>query len=446
MKRFVLRLLPTSQIMRRLALLAGGAALGQGFVVLATPLLTRIYSPGDFGVFTVVINLLAIVGAAACLRYEQAIPLCRDDDDAAHALALALLTSVVLAALVALTIGLLGAPVAALVGMTEHRALLWWLPLGVLGWGLFFALDAWALRRGVLSDIVYGRLASALTLVGLQLGLGLAGGGPAGLIVGFILASLPNVAPVLLRLGRERPDLPRRIRVAGIVAAAGRHRRFPQFSAGAMMLGNASIMLPAFLLAALYGLEVAGWYGLAQRVVGLPVRFIATSASQVYISETAKLSGGQGAVVEALFTQLARRLFLIGLVCLGALAALAPWLFGLVFGAQWTPSGVLTALLAPMYLGMFVATSIAYTLNLLERQDLVLKLDLLRAAILGASFAAAYGLELGYAAAVAVYSLGTAAYYLLYFVVVRRLLRKHTARGGRPLPGIRGQENQTTAE
>src|SRR5690349_9462435 len=67
-------------------LLASGTAFGQGLVVLASPLLTRLYRPADFGVLAVYIAIISIFDVIAALCYELAIPLPQDDVMAANLL------------------------------------------------------------------------------------------------------------------------------------------------------------------------------------------------------------------------------------------------------------------------------------------------------------------------------------------------------------------------
>ena len=54
--------------------IAGGNALGQALTVAVSPVLTRIYSPTDFGVLAVQVSLLSIILIFAGLRYEFATP------------------------------------------------------------------------------------------------------------------------------------------------------------------------------------------------------------------------------------------------------------------------------------------------------------------------------------------------------------------------------------
>jgi O-antigen/teichoic acid export membrane protein len=49
--------------------------LGQAITVLVSPILTRLYTPEDFGVFGVYASILGIVTVVASLRYEYALPL-----------------------------------------------------------------------------------------------------------------------------------------------------------------------------------------------------------------------------------------------------------------------------------------------------------------------------------------------------------------------------------
>ena len=61
-----------------------GTALSNLLIILTTPLLTRLYTPEEFGVYSVFLSLLFIGTILVSLRYETAIPLPEDDDDAFH--------------------------------------------------------------------------------------------------------------------------------------------------------------------------------------------------------------------------------------------------------------------------------------------------------------------------------------------------------------------------
>ncbi|MFD2452773.1 hypothetical protein [Ideonella paludis] len=64
-----------------LTLLAGGAA-AQALPLLLGPLLTRLFSPVELGVYHLFAAVAANVAVVACARFEFALPLAHDDDEA----------------------------------------------------------------------------------------------------------------------------------------------------------------------------------------------------------------------------------------------------------------------------------------------------------------------------------------------------------------------------
>lgn len=99
------RWLPRGSFVRNVAVLAGGTAAGQAIVVLASPVLTRLYTPEDFGVLAVYASLLCVLSTVATLRYELAIPLPKRDEDAAALVVLCLVIVLGMSLLVAMGFG-----------------------------------------------------------------------------------------------------------------------------------------------------------------------------------------------------------------------------------------------------------------------------------------------------------------------------------------------------
>jgi O-antigen/teichoic acid export membrane protein len=422
------RLRPRSAFMRRLAMLTASTAAGQIVLVLVSPLLTRLYAPEDFGFLASFTSILGILGMIACLRYDLAIPLCRDEAEARAAVGVAILGAFATALATALPVALFGGALAGLLGLPASAPLLWWLPPGMFLIGLVTALNAWAMQRQALRELAWSKVALSSGQAAAQTGLGLTIGGPQGIVSGYALG---YVAAAWVQLRRNREALTGLLAAArprALLAVAGRYRRFPLLSSWGALLNSANRLLPALLLAVLYGPQIAGFYALAQRIVGIPIRFVAISASQVYISESARLAGRDHDALHAAFVQTTLRLCAIGAVYLGGVALVGPWLFELVFGDGWAPAGDMVRLLFPMYLAMFVKIPIEYTLNLFERQDLALLMDLLGGAVVLASFGGGLlGLEA--MKVVALYSVGMSLAFGLHVVVAYGLLRRHGGRG-----------------
>ena len=61
-----------------------GTAIAQIIVILATPVITRLYGPEAFGLFALFSSIISILVTVGCLRYELAIMLPKSDEDAAN--------------------------------------------------------------------------------------------------------------------------------------------------------------------------------------------------------------------------------------------------------------------------------------------------------------------------------------------------------------------------
>src|ERR1700730_10072403 len=83
-----------ASLVRGIAVLASGTALGQAITVVGAPLLSRFYSPEQVGIFGIYFAIVSIATVAVSLRYEAALPLPESDGEAIDLLLLTVLTTV----------------------------------------------------------------------------------------------------------------------------------------------------------------------------------------------------------------------------------------------------------------------------------------------------------------------------------------------------------------
>lgn len=405
------RYLPEGRFARRLTILSGGTVLGQGTVILVSPLLTRLYGPEEFGVLAVFSAVAAIICPVTALRYEAALPVVGRDEDAAALAVAGCLAAGALSASCALLLLLAGAPLAARLGIPGFGGVLWFLPPILLAWGLSLVLGHWAIRRGNFRVNAVGNLAlSASQAVG-QLALGLASATATALVAGFTAGPLIRCG-LLLRApsAADRARL-RAVSWREVAAAARAHWHYPAYSGSSALLQAAGQMLPAVLIAILYGPAAAGWFALGQRVTGVPARMVGEAAAQAYLSELAHL---EGPAVRRLFMRTALRCGVVGLLGLGPLLLAGPPLFALVFGEPWRETGAIVQLLVPVHLARFVVLPVAQTLNVTGRQHLHLVASSLGALAMFASFGLGALLDLTLTRTLLLYSLGSTAAFLFH--------------------------------
>ncbi len=405
------------RFVRAVAVLAGGTALAQVLSVLAAPVLTRLYTPGDFGLLGVFASILTILSVVASARYEGAIPLPFSDAGAANLLVLSVGLAVVVGGLVALLTAVAGGTVLGWLNATALRPYLWLLPLAVFGAGLYQALNYWAIRKKAYGPIARTSVSRTGSQVVAQVGIGAVSSGPLGLLVGQFLGQVGGSGSLLRLVWKEDRGLLRRVSASRIRSMARRYRRFPIYLMGASFLNRAGLQLPSLLLVALYDPRVAGWFALGQKVIAVPMRLIGTSVGQVYLGEAAPLALESPGRLKNLFRRTVLHLAVLAILPALLLMVVGPPLFGFVFGHEWTEAGVYARLLALMFLLQFAVTPVSQTLNLLERQDLQLRWDVSRGVLAGGALVASAVVGAPARVAIGAYAVAMAlAYAQLYWM------------------------------
>jgi len=423
------RYLPEKTFLRKLLMLSSGTIAGQAIVIASSPLLTRLFTPVEFGHFAVFAALISIAGVAACWRFEFAVPVLRADADAAAMIDAAALATVLMALMTALVVLAFGDRFARLVEAEALAPWLWLLPVAVLAWGLGSLGSYWSLRRGTYRANGLNRTLTHGSQAGGQLALGVLGAGMPGLIVGYLFGYGVRLCHYVAATAAADRRLFAQQRPRDIWRVARRSWRYPVFSAPSSLLLTFCEMAPAIVIAALFGPAMAGWYALAHRLMGLPVKLLGEAASQVFLGEGRDLAGAD---LHHFF--LRTFCLFVGLGAIGMLPLLfvAPPLFALLFGEAWREAGVIVQLLVPLHLARFVAVPVSQLLIVLQRQEIQFVGASINVVALLASFGVGHLLSLDSTTTILLFSSASAAAFALVVLISWVLVRQ--AGSGRSIP------------
>ncbi len=375
----VQRLLNARPAVRHISELMLGTLAGQAILILAAPLLTRLYTPSDYGVLATYSALVVTLSVVVTLRYELALLL---PGDPAEAEQLASVSVIVVAVLSLLTGALLwGIAYGLNLGILQSvKPYLGLLTLGIALYGASQILSFRRTRRQQFRVQAHSRWLFALAYVLTQLTGGLFKLGALGLVLGQVVGQLV----ALLTVGwRWRPDLGA-WRSAWLLLK--RYWQFPAYSVPAALLNTLSHQLPLLLAASLYSLKEAGWLALGLRLIGTPVDLAGTSIGQVYLGRAAEYSRCSPEELRTLVWRILRALFTIGIAPTLLLMVFAPPLFALVFGAEWRTTGEYLQILAPLLLVRLMAAPIAQTLTITRSLPAQFGWEFMRVLLVFASF------------------------------------------------------------
>jgi O-antigen/teichoic acid export membrane protein len=375
-------------------LLTTSTAVAQVIALAASPFLTRIYSPEDFGVFAVFGAFLAISTVVACLRYELAIVLPTDNRSAIAVLKLSCYSALLVTVMVGLGVATFGADLAALTEITAHRWLLALLPVALLLAGLNRAGSYWMIRKQAFGYLSASKLTQSVPQTIVQLILGYLVLGPLGLVLGDIIGKVTGTATLWYGLAKQMIPRQSRISRQELHQAARRYRRFPQVSSWSAVINEVGSMAPTLLLAGFFGPGTAGGYALVRRVFQVPMDLIGQSITSLFVGDVSRICREGEVGLRSTFLR-----YLTGLFVLGAGPAAVLFFFGEVifiwaFGADWGEAGRYAEILSVGFLFRFAISPLGQILSLLEMQSLQLIWDAARASVLISAIVVPYLLGL----------------------------------------------------
>ena len=360
-----------------------GAASAKLVGFAATPLLTRLYSPSDFGALSVFTALLALLLPLSTFRYVIALPLPKKDRRAINLLALCVALSLILSAILALIISMWGEKALQLLASDALLPYAWCIPLALLGASIFEIANVWAVRKRDFSAVSRSQIQQALSGSAVKLLMGVAGFQPLGLLLGQIVQQSAGAGYLLRRFLKDLSHEVRSIRIRRMRALARRYASFPLYRLPSQLLLATSAQAPVLFVSARYDIAVAGQFGLAMTALSLPVTLISRTAGQAYFGEIASIGVKDPKRIFRISTHVIIRMMIVALLPALVILIFGPQMFELVFGENWRAAGSFARMLSPHLVFLFVSQPLVQVLTVFEKNGWFLGINVLRTAIVG---------------------------------------------------------------
>jgi len=405
------KFLPKSSYARNVITLMTGTSIAQAIPIAVSPILTRLYSPQEFGTFALYMAVISIVSVLVTGRYELAILLPKQDRDAINIVALAIGLSFAISAVLFVLVALFNGPMARLLGAPDFVQWLYWVPASTLLLGVYQTLNYWTNRRGQYRRLAVSRTVQSGTASVVQLGGGSIKASALGLIGGQMIGQVLSTAVLVLQICRQDHALARKLRLARAMALAKKYKNFPRFLIVAHGFNAGSRNMPVVLLNAIFGTATAGLFTLVQRVMGAPMVLVAGALGDVFRQEASHAYANTGNC-RAVYQRTFQRLLVIALLPFTLFFFSAPFIFAFVFGEQWRAAGVYAQILTPMFFLQFVTSPLSSMYMIAEKQKMDLLWQLGLFLLVACSFFAGYMFDSAKISLVAF----SASYCLMYFI------------------------------
>lgn len=353
-----------STYLMQIITLMSGTLIAQVVMFVFVPILTRLYTPSEFGVYSMFYSIVTILGVISSWKYEQAIMLPKSTKDAQALLFLSIVITLGMVCLVGLVILVFNAY---FIDYFDGKSLLvWMIPLGVLLTGLLQIFNAFSSRNQLYKQLASVRVANSLSVVGVQ-SISKYLFKLDGLVAGRLLADLVSLL-LLIRFHVKKQTLQlRSLSKRRLRANLKRHENFPKYQSFTAFLNAISQNIPVLLFAILYSAEMAGLYALTVRVLQVPVGLIGSSTREVYYQRASKMYAAGESIFE-LYKKTTLGLLKIFLLPFLVVVVFGQELFSFVFGQEWIISGEIAQILILWFLFLFINSPSVMTYSILKLQ------------------------------------------------------------------------------
>jgi len=362
------RLKLKSEFTKNVLTLMTGSTIAQAIPIAISPILTRIYSPEDFGVLALYMSVAVFVSTAATGKYELAIMLPRKDSDAFNIVWLSILITFFIASIILIAVSIFNVKIASLLGHPEIAYLLYLLPISVLLTGLYQSLNFWMTRKKQFKNVSISRIVQSATGSASNLGLGFMGFGGIGLIVSGMTGQFIGtlfLAKVTLKEDSKYINSINRIKSLAMIK---KYKKLPLITLPNSLIDSFRLSGISILIARYFSTATLGQFSLAWKMVQMPMGLIGAAIAQVFFQ---KLSSSNKSEFYYIIIQFLRKASLISAPVFLLLYFFSVEIFEFVFGDQWVLAGEAASTMTLWLFLNFMTSPLSIIYVILNKQEIL---------------------------------------------------------------------------
>ena len=327
---------------RGISLLSSGAFVSQCLSFILLPIISRLYNEEDFGIFALFISLTSVVGLVSALRFDTAIPLPKNEKNA-HAL---FLLSIILAFLFGILFFFLfiffyDFEVLNISSLNEN---IYMMPFSIILMSVLLSLNYVLTRHQNFKILSIVRVIQTVGTGATQIIFGLLSTALSGLILGTVIGQTISIMYLwVYKANFVKSSF--KLGIRHVLNVAKDYANFPKYSFPGSFFNSAATELPLIFIASNYSIALTGIYGMAHRILNVPISLISGAVHQVILSKIAIAENNASINIFEYILKLFILLFVISIIFFGIFFFYGPFIFTLILGDNWSESGIVASIL-----------------------------------------------------------------------------------------------------
>ncbi|WP_174831172.1 type 8 capsular polysaccharide synthesis protein Cap8K [Staphylococcus aureus] len=348
-----------------LMILSSGIA--QVILIITTPIITRLYSPAEFGEFTIFSNIAMILIPIINARYDLLIVNAKNDRSAN------ILSQI--SFLISLLILLILIPILAISAWLYPNFILDFIFIIIMLFlvsltNIFTNYLNKERKYKVLSLINVFRAGSMALL---QIIFGLLSLGSLGLIIGFSLSYITGIT-LGYKTFKKHFNIVRNKEETKALFLENKNQLV--YSTPSILLNSLSFSVVVFFIGILYTNTEVGIYGMAIRVLGIPVTIISLGLSKIFMQQANDYYIERGHF-RNLLLKFSSTLVIVSIILYVPLYLFSEELVNILLGHSWVDAITVIKIVIPLFVIRLIVSTVSLSVIVLQKQQLELILQAL---------------------------------------------------------------------
>ncbi|WP_414055453.1 lipopolysaccharide biosynthesis protein [Macrococcus equi] len=387
-------------------MMLGSSVISQILLVLSVPFIGRLYSPEEYGLFTLFSNIAFLFIPIINGRYELLIINAIDKKEAYIFSRLSVVISIILLIIIL--------PFTLVYFYISEKPLIFLIYLLVI----LILVSANNIATSYYSyknryDIVaYINFLRNLLLILFQLAFGFYNFGEIGLILGFVLSYFSGVI-FSFKTWKDLSEI-KNVDKNELKEKFDENIDQIKYSSTSIIVNTLSMSAVVFVIDYLYSNSDVGFYGMSLRVLNIPITIISLSLSKLFMQEANKLLMETG-TFKKILQKFSLILIIVSFCFFGPLYFIPKRFISIVLGEQWIDIIFILKILIPMYVIRLVVTTTSLSFVILKKQKLELLLQCLFLIAIIIVGLMAYIVKLNFDSFIISFSMSFIICYLIYY-------------------------------
>tara|TARA_Y100001970_G_scaffold287995_1_gene414050 strand:+ start:671 stop:2110 length:1440 start_codon:yes stop_codon:yes gene_type:complete len=342
--------------------------------ILLSPILTRIYTPNEFSLYTFYITIVQVISIASTLKYDLGIPLAKDSSDRINLFRISFINTI----LISVFFFSLTYFYTLFFKNDTLEIIKFYIPMGIILQSLFsHILYNWLLSKSKFNFISIGKIIFGFTYASLP-------------IILFFLFGLKDFSYIIIghQLGLLFASLVMlynlyhasifskiiflfRVNFSDLYDILKKYKKYAIFSSPSHLINTIGMWLPVIFIWSFFEEKYASLFFLSHRAINLPVLLLGHSIGKIFFSEALD-SMNQG-ILNKSISQYFKILLHIAIPFLLVCIFLSPEIFSFIFSEKWSQAGDIVRILSPWIFITFIAAPLSTIPTIFYRQEVELK-------------------------------------------------------------------------